>query len=923
MGNGERLHSSDLLRREWRELGRLVMDSFVAGLVASLVMALAVFIVTTPAHAAVPDTPPGMLYLQDASGERVESPLLFTDVKMDVTGMIARVTVEQRFVNATGGWREGVYAFPLPEKAAVDHLRMKVGDRVIEGMIKERGEAKRTYDNAKREGRKTTLVEQERPNLFTTSVANIGPDEEVVVAIEYQQTLGYDDGTFRLRFPLAITPRYVPGNVVAAAPTPGVQDADRLPHAYADPRDGYVNPVRIAVDLNAGFAVSRLASTYHPMRVDELPGHRFRLALADGPVPAARDFELTWTPDVGAAPGAALFTETKDGKTYALLMALPPAAAKTGAARAPREVTYIIDTSGSMEGVSIVQAREALAMALDRLLPGDRFNVIEFNSTSLPLFPAPVPLDDDTRARAKQFVMGLRARGGTEMLPALAIALAGPRESTMMRQVVFLTDGAVGNEDPILRFVGDQIGDRRLFTVGIGPAPNAFFMTKAAQFGRGTYTYIGDVREVKEKMTALFVKLESPALTDISVAWPAGADVWPRVVPDLYAGEPVVVSARYDAGAASGNVALAGRRGATMWGTLLPVSQTAGEPGVGVLWARAKIDALMDAGRRGVPEEDVRAAVLDVALAHHLVSKFTSLVAVDVTPTRPAGTAASKTAMPGNIPDGLTGFTGLPRTATSAPLSLLVGALALVAAGVLALRMRGAAIVALLVLPLLAPVVTEADAEPRAKAPPNTLLLPGHYDGDAGAFDAPLAQMPDGGWFVLVKDAAGSYLRRIPDADGGRPLFLRELESASPDNRATLQSALGQLYYVNLPRTALREGPVTEVSLKRRALVPVNGRAYPLALGHTPFTLTVNNGHKGRAGAHYVIETADAKYEYLLDGFGWDSEIQYAGDIDRDGKPDLVVYVNGNSSGTWYLLLSSQAKPGMTAPAAKLTANGC
>ena len=183
--------------------------------------------------------------------------------------------------------------------------------------------------------------------------------------------------------------------------------------------------------------------------------------------------------------------------------------------------------------------------------------------------------------------------------------------------------------------------------------------------------------------------------------------------------------------------------------------------------------------------------------------------------------------------------------------------------------------------------------------------------------------MPDTGWYVLVKDAAGSYVRRIPEARGARPLFLRELELATPENSATLQSALGQLFYVNLPRTALAEGPVTEVTLRRRALSPANGRAYALTLGATPFTLTVNNGMKGRAGAHYVLDVKGVKYEYLLDGFGWDSEVQYAGDLDRDGRPDLVVYVNGNSTGTWYLLLSSLAKPGMNAPAARLSSAGC
>ena len=795
MANADRMNGSGILRREWRQLGRLVLESFAAGIVVSLALALAVFIVTTPAYAAGSDTGQGTLYLNEANGSQVASPLLFTDVHMDVSGMIARVQVKQRFVNPTAEWREGVYVFPLPEKAAVDHLQMQIGERVIEGQIKERAEARRTYETAKGEGRKTTLVEQERPNMFTTSVANIGPFDEIVVAIEYQETLRYDEGSFRVRFPLAITPRYIPGTPVAqnsggigwSPATQQVPDADRITPPVADRHEGYVNPVAITIDLHAGFALSQLSSTYHPMRIDEQPGHRFRLALADGPVPAARDFELVWTPDIGAAPGTAIFTETKGGKTYALLMALPPSMSGAVTPRPPREITYIIDTSGSMEGVSIVQAREALLLALDRLQAGDRFNVIEFNSMTTPLFAAPVALDAATLARAKQFVGNLRARGGTEMLPALKIALAGDRTSTLLRQVVFLTDGAVGNEDEILRLINDEVGDRRLFTVGIGPAPNTFFMSRAAQFGRGTFTFIGDVREVKEKMTALFRKLESAVLTDIAVDWPAGADAWPRIIPDLYAGEPVVIAAQFNANAAAGNIAVSGRRAGATWGTVLPAAGMGNQPGVGVLWARAKIDALMDAGRKGAAEEEIRAAVLDVALTHHLVSKFTSLVAVDVTPTRPAGIVASKTALPGNIPEGLTGFDRLPRTATPAPLLLLAGALALALAAILALAVwmprPRAAIVACIALTAIATNVTEvADAQPRHKAAQrNLLLMPGHYDGDVGSFDAPLAQMPDTGWFVLVKDEAGSYVRRIPDGDSER--FLARARDRDPRQR--------------------------------------------------------------------------------------------------------------------------------------------
>ena len=692
MSQAERIAQNNVLRSEWRQLCRLALESLGTGLFVSLVLALAVFVISFEARAAGGDDPgQGTLLLREAAGGGTAAPLLATDVHMDVSGMVARVQVTQRFANPSAEWREGVYVFPLPDKAAVDHLTMHVGARVIEGQIKERAEARRTYETAKADGRKTALVEQERPNMFTTNVANIGPGEEIVVALEYEETLRYDDGAFRLRFPLAITPRYVPGAIAAmdkgtgwSQSTLDVPDADRITPPFVTSRDGMVNPVSITIDLNAGFPLAKLESSYHAIDVEEFPGNRYHVALADGQVAAARDFELTFVPDVGAAPGAALFTETKGGKTYALLMALPPTAPETSAIHVPREITYIIDTSGSMEGVSITQARDALAMALDRLQPGDRFNVIEFNSLSTPLFAAPMPVDAATLAHARQFVGALRARGGTEMLPALKIALAGRAEASLVRQVVFLTDGAVGNEDEILRLLHDKLGDRRLFTIGIGPSPNTFFLTRAAQAGRGTFTFIGDVREVRQKMTALFRKLENPALTNLSIDWPGGADAWPRLAPDLYAGEPVVVTAQFPAGTLQGNVLISGTRTGAAWSALLPINGGAAEPGVAVLWARAKIDALMDAGRQGAPEHEIRSAVLDVALTHHLVSKYTSLVAVDVTPTRPAGVDASKTALPGNVPEGLTGFDQLPRTATPAALSISIGLVLLMAAALLA-----------------------------------------------------------------------------------------------------------------------------------------------------------------------------------------------------------------------------------------------
>ncbi|HEX4886177.1 MAG TPA: VIT domain-containing protein, partial [Casimicrobiaceae bacterium] len=453
--------------RGMREFARLAAEAVGIGLVASFVLLLAAFAIASHAEAATPDGPSaGTLRLKGADGF-VDAPLLATNVEIDVSGIVARTRVTQRFVNPGSAWREGVYVFPLPESAAVDHLDLRFGARRIVGQIRERSQARRDYEQAKAEGRKAALVEQERPNLFTTNVAPIGPDEEVSVAIEYQQTLALDDGAYSLRFPMAITPRYVPGTPLAlvpagdgwAADTDRVPDASRITPPVVHPAMGKVNPVTLTLDIDAGVPLAKLASRTHAVKVTEHPGHRYTLVL-DGPVPADRDFEAVWRPELGAAPSAAVFGESRDGRGYALVMLLP-SVPDAGAPRMPREVTFVVDTSGSMAGRSIVQAKAALALALDRLQPGDRFNVVEFNSRARALFATPMPVDPATVGRARSFVASLRADGGTEMREALVLALPpGDAPRGIVRQVVFLTDGAVGNEDELFALIRERLGDR-------------------------------------------------------------------------------------------------------------------------------------------------------------------------------------------------------------------------------------------------------------------------------------------------------------------------------------------------------------------------------------------------------------------------------------------------------------------------------
>jgi len=619
-----------------------------------------------------------LLFQTETPGLFLPAPVLATEVRMSVAGMIGRAAVSQRFVNPSDGWVEGVYVFPLPEDAAVDRMRIRIGEKVIEAEIAEREEARKVYEAARDAGQKASLLDQERPNIFTTSVANIGPGEEVTVEIEYQETIRYDRGAFVLRFPMVVGPRYIPAakevarftgagwGVEAARPEtetkPYVPDLDRVPDAaritppVLDPALGPINPVVLTVELDPGVPLAEVTSPYHPIEASEDANGRWHIALADGAVPADRDFELIWRPKPGAAPAAGLFTEKRADETYHLVMVMPPLGEDAADRRVPRDVVFVIDTSGSMEGHSIAQAREALNLALVRLRPEDRFNVISFADTTTAMFPGVRPADPETVTRARRAVARLIAEGGTEMLPAIEQALAEPAVAGRLRQVIFLTDGAVGNEDELFTAILGGLGESRLFTIGIGSAPNGYFMTRAAEYGRGTYTFIGDVDEVADKMAALFEKLEVPVLTDIALAWPDGvtAEIWPARVPDLYRGEPVVVAARVRGEAAGKPVTVTGQFAGTPWQTTITLGGGRDAGGVGAVWARRKIAALMGGLHEGVDPDEVRRTVIPIALAHRLVTRYTSLVAVDVTPSRPEDEKLSRQEVPTNLPYGWT-----------------------------------------------------------------------------------------------------------------------------------------------------------------------------------------------------------------------------------------------------------------------------
>jgi Ca-activated chloride channel family protein len=599
----------------------------------------------------------GALLLETGdAGLYAVAPLVSSDVEIRVTGPVVRTTVRQTFRNPSTTCVEGLYVFPLPEMSAVDSLTMTIGSRVVVGEIHEKVEAARQYEQAKSEGRKAALVVQHRPNVFTTSVASIFPDEEATIEIEFQETARFENGQYRLRFPMVVAPRYTPPQIASLVP-------DSLLNAQP------ATDVSLSVDLQPGFPVRDVRSSHHRLSQQTLGNNHYQLALDQREIPADRDFELTWEPDLGTKPEASIVAETIGDETYALVMITPPGRTPV---RLARETIFIIDSSGSMEGASMQQAREALLLALDDLRSSDTFNIIDFDSEARLLFTTSRPADPEVVEEAKRFVRGLTADGGTEMMKALRLALPGnPVTPGTVRQVIFMTDGQVGNEQQLFTFVRDSLGESRLFTVGIGSAPNSHFMRNAARFGRGTFTYIGDLAQVSARMGELFEKLDSPVMTaiDIRVDDPT-AEAWPARVPDLYAGEPLVVTLRVVDRSAP--IVVTGRVGEETWKTALRIPEPIEGSGVGKLWARHKIETAMDRFSEGADPVAVRSEVVRVALQHNLVSQYTSLVAVDRSPQGFADATCGAAMTP--ISNGGGEAVGvLPQTATPASVYLLLG----------------------------------------------------------------------------------------------------------------------------------------------------------------------------------------------------------------------------------------------------------
>ncbi|KTD99059.1 marine proteobacterial sortase target protein [Pseudoalteromonas sp. H71] len=631
------------------------------------------------------------LELTDTLGKPVSPAIILkSDAQMTVTGLINHVVVKQTYQNENPFAVNARYVFPLPDESAVHAMTMRVGERVIKGQIDKKIEAEKKYAHAQKAGKQAALVRQQRANMFVTNVSNIGPGEQVVIELEYQEIISYRSGTFAIRFPTTITPRYhaISGEVefneqnqapVNTAPSGWLSPVYSIQSAACNDDDEPSSKFSLNIDIDVGLELVDINSKFHNVDIHNPAFGQYTVALNEQNA-INRDFVLEFKPLQKESAQAAFFTQQFDnGDRYGLAMLMPPADHFTQTQRLPREMVFVVDTSGSMHGQSIEQAKKALFYALSLLESDDSFNIIGFDNNVTAMSDRPLIASDFNLRRAERFIYSLEADGGTEIQGALDAVLDGSSFDGFVRQVVFLTDGSVSNEATLFKNIQAKLGDSRLFTVGIGSAPNSFFMRRAADIGKGTFTFIGSTQEVQPKMQQLFDKLAHPAITELALSDENGnpLDFWPSPLPDLYFGEPIMVAIKLND---AKSVILTGQTAQGPLSIKLSTQNSSSAQGIAKLWARQKIKSLLLYNE----QSSVKDKVQKLALTHQLLSPFTAFIAIEHAQIKDV---ADQTAQVANqVPQGMK--MRLPQTDGQSRLHIMLGSMLLITLGVLKLKRR-------------------------------------------------------------------------------------------------------------------------------------------------------------------------------------------------------------------------------------------
>ncbi len=619
----------------------------------------------TPAEE--PQVTQGALRAVNEDGEVIlEFPLKHTSVYAQISGFLAQVEVKQHFHNPHNEKIEAVYVFPLPENSAVNEMIMVVGTRNIYGEIHKRIVARQIYEQARAAGKRTALLEQERPNIFTQSVANIGAGEEIVITIRYVQALKYDRGVYRYVFPMVVGPRFIPGAPTGkkgtgwAQDTNDVPDASRITPPVIKPGRRSGHDISLTLVLDAGLSIEDLKSKSHDIELtDEDVGKATVSIMKQDTIPN-KDFVLEYRV-AEDKPRSAFLTHFSQQGGYLMLMIQPSLESVTRDLE-PKEIFFVVDCSGSMRGYPIQKVKEAMYHCIQGISPDDTFQIIRFSSNASAFSPKPVPATRLHKEEALDYIQALYGSGGTRMIEGIKACLDYPKNPERQRIVFFMTDGFIGNDSQILAAIKEKVGTTRLFSFGVGSSPNRSLLERMAELGRGTSQYIRQDEDPQPVITAMLSRISKPYLTDVEINW-AGlsvTDVYPNPIPDLYSAQPLILFARYD---------VAGQAGITLRGTIngqpyeeqVWISLPNWNPDNGSLasvWAREKIKYLM-LEQLGGRAKSIEQEVTNLALEYNLMSQYTSFVAVDEVIPEGSDTTLPKTiAIPVPMPDGVS-FTGV------------------------------------------------------------------------------------------------------------------------------------------------------------------------------------------------------------------------------------------------------------------------
>jgi Ca-activated chloride channel homolog len=608
----------------------------------------------------------GELRIRSADGRVLGNcPLQHTDVDADIAGYITRVHVRQTFSNPlNNGKVEAVYVFPLPQDAAVDDMVMTIGDRRIVGKVQPKGQARQTYEAARAAGHVASLLDQERPNIFTQSVANIEPGAQVVVDISYVETLKYEDGVFTFVFPMVVGPRYMPGNPVGRQgagttdDTTGVPDAARIspPITSSPTRAGH--DIRMTIHIDGGAELFDVKSDLHAIHVQQNSPNQAVVTLQnEGEIPN-RDFILRYRTATEQIKDF-FFVHPFPGGAYFTLGLQPPRRVDPVQAR-PKEMIFIIDRSGSQQGFPLAKAKETMHRCIEDMNPYDTFNLLSFSENVTRLFDSPQPNTPSNRALAFSYLDGLQADGGTEMLPAIRAALEPPPDPHRIRIVGLMTDGYVGNDFEIIDAVQKYAGNARIFSFGIGNSVNRFLLDGVAHAGRGAVEYVTLEKEGSAAAERFHQRIQSPVLTDLQIDWGSlhAEEVYPRQLPDLFSDKPILIQGLLK-GPLAGVITLHGLTGQGTFSRRIPLQlPTEVEPHAALasLWARAKVKDLMMQDLRGLQagqmRDDLKQEITDLGVRYRLMTQFTSFVAVEKDRQMPSGTL-TQVDVPVEKPDGV------------------------------------------------------------------------------------------------------------------------------------------------------------------------------------------------------------------------------------------------------------------------------